>query len=77
MRRIEWPVRQKRKGHSLVKTGHKFSAPFAAALRLYSEEESQRLGRKVSQPTIIETLALHADARLRRLYERLSKKGEQ
>lgn len=49
----------------------KFSASFLAALKQYSDQESERLNRTVSQPVILETLALLGDKRLQRLHQRI------
>lgn len=69
MRTIEWPRVTRQNGLFRVAVTGKFDPAFRNALRLYAEQESQRLGRTVSQSIILETLALQNDARLRRLYQ--------
>lgn len=68
MRQPAWQFPVKRKGESLVPVTLKLPRPFVAALREYAQLETERLGgRRVSQSTILVTLALESDARLRRL----------
>jgi len=69
MREIDWPSPQKRKGKALVHLHVKVEAAFVAALRTRAENETLRLGRKVSQGTVLQTLALQSDERLRAHYQ--------
>lgn len=67
MRKREWPLPVKRKGQQLERLSLKVHPAFKRALEQYSVEESQRLGRLVSKATILQSLSLEQDARLRRL----------
>ncbi len=67
MRNVQWPVPRKRKGEALANLHVKVPQPFLSALREYARQESLRTGQKVSQGTILVTLTLGNDARLRRL----------
>lgn len=73
MRQREWQVPKRRWGKYLEAVTLKFEPAFLRALREFSDQESERVGTKVSQSTIVSQLALEADARLRRLYQRHTK----
>lgn len=51
----------------------KFPAPFIAALRRRSDEETAATGRKVSQATMLMTYALRGDKQLHAYYKELTK----
>lgn len=71
MRNIVWQVPRRRRGHQLVQATFKLNPAFLLALRQYAEQETERTGKIISQSTILTTLALEGDARLRRLYKSL------
>lgn len=71
MRKRTWPSPIKRRGQRMPMLATKLPESFLRALRAYSAEESQRTGTTVSQGIILMTLALEADARLRRIHEQL------
>lgn len=64
-----WNLPSKRKGESRVYVHLKLPRPFARALRQFAAEESLQQNRKISQATILLTLALLGSPRLRELLE--------
>lgn len=71
MSEIKWlyPKREYGKRPWLPMASHRYPAAFLRALRRFVRLESQRQGRKVSQPVILMTLALVACGELERLYQ--------
>lgn len=72
----KWLVPSKRKGQSLVPLQLKVKPAFKQALYEYSNQLSQEEAQKISAATVLISLALRGDVRLRRLYKRHSESDQ-
>lgn len=62
-----WPKPRKEFGNARIRQTYRLRPEFCEALQQYASEESQRVGRQVSQAEVLMTLCLESEPKLRKL----------